>query len=234
MCYFCVLCRLHGSRLGDEGIKILVDGLIDKHNSSQIPPEQMEAIQKRAQDVVADVMQEALLTTADDPSDPDNSSAVIAAMAAQKRKDSYQQQGLTQLDLGDCEISNDSALDVARLISQNTPISTLNLTGNKTISAIGWADIADALKVNHYIHTLSLDYNDLGDMGATILSDALRENTTLRFLDLEGNRIREAGGYALLAALRENQTLRDITLMPGNDMPEQLLGQIKQILAEGL
>jgi len=85
--------------------------------------------------------------------------------------------------------------------------------------------------VNRHLKILSLDYNSLGDRGASALAAALEENTRLEGLDLEGNQISDVGAEALLEAMKHNGRLEDITLMPGNDIRETTLTAIKEQLA---
>lgn len=86
--------------------------------------------------------------------------------------------------------------------------------------------IADALRKNSHILSLSLDYNDLGDAGAAILAEALTENNTLKELDLEGNKIGEEGAQKILEMLKVNDVLQDVTLFRGNNISDETLEQI--------
>ena len=122
------------------------------------------------------------------------------------------------------------AVNVADLISANTNIRTLGLTGNKNIGITGWLAIADALRNNTRILSLSLDYNDLGDAGAAILAEALRENTSVRELDLEGNKIGEEGASRILEMLADNHSLQDVTLFRGNNISDETLEKISRAL----
>ena len=98
------------------------------------------------------------------------------------------------------------------------------------VSLNGWRAIGDALKRDNKLQTLSLDYCELGDSGAEIIGEALGQNQGLESLDLEGNRIGEAGARSLLEMVKENQSIGDVTLMPGNDISENLQQQIKNAL----
>ncbi len=196
----------------------------------------MKAIKSAAQDVVKDVMSEALnsaslgsMVSAGSASNTSKGSTaeLLAAMEAKNTSSGLR---LKQLDIGDCNMTDKGANQIARLISANTPISNLSLTGNKVISAQGWAAIAGALKFNRTITTLSLDYNDLGDRGAAQIADTLLVNTTLKSLDLEGNKIGDVGAEKLCDAVRGNSTVEDITLMPGNNIKETTLMEIRELL----
>ena len=52
--------RLHGNHIGNLGINNLVDGLIDFHESGKKSEEELAAINKKADEVVADVLKESL------------------------------------------------------------------------------------------------------------------------------------------------------------------------------
>ena len=94
----------------------------------------------------------------------------------------------------------------------------------------GWREIADALKKNEKLRTLSLDYNKITDEDVAVIADGLRHSTTLRSVDLEANRIRDEGGRILLDVVKENEKLIDVTLMPMNQIDASILTQIKDIL----
>lgn len=119
---------------------------------------------------------------------------------------------------------------MAALIRADTLIANLSLTGNKAVTNNGWAAIFNALGHNTHIKTLSLDHNALGDIGAEMLADALQHNNTITSLDLEGNKIGHQGARTLLEALQQNKHIKDLTLMPGNDIPEPLLLEIRETI----
>ncbi len=160
-----------------------------------------------------------------------STAALVAALESQssvRRRASGLR--LHELDLGDCHVTEAGARHVARLIALNTPISTLSLSGNKSVTTDGWRHITDALKRNDVITRLQLDYNNLGDDGAKLLCEALRENHSITSVDLEGNRIGQAGAQDLLTALRRNTWIRDVTLMPGNRFDQQALSDLRHAL----
>ena len=221
--------------MGDKGVETLVKGLIKIHKSGQVSPEEMEAIKSAAHDIVADVMGDALnssslesmVSAGSNQSGSKGSTGEIVAAMESKSASGLR---LRQLDIGDCQMTNKGAAQIARLISANTPISNLSLTGNKDITEEGWEAIADALKFNRHIVTLSLDYNRLSDTGAALIAGALKVNKTLKSLDLEGNKIGDLGAEKILAAMSDNTTIQDVTLMPGNNIKETLLMEIRELL----
>ncbi|RDD47784.1 Glutamate-rich protein 3 [Trichoplax sp. H2] len=182
---------LHGNPLQDEGVKNLVDGLIEiggvENSNDQLS---MESSSRG--------MSEKL--------------------------------NLNHIDLGDCNISDAGAKDIARLLVSCPSITTLNLSGNPSIGPNGWKAIADSLKVNSTITTLSLDYNRLGDEGAAIIADGIKHNKSISSIDLDSNHIGDEGGRHLLEAVRENSRIADMILMPANSISEDIRNHIMEQL----
>jgi Ran GTPase-activating protein (RanGAP) involved in mRNA processing and transport len=137
---------------------------------------------------------------------------------------------LLQIDLGDTAMEDAGAAEVARMIAFNTPLSTLNLTGNMNIKPAGWESISAALKNNTNLKVLTLDYTMLRDEGIKIIAEGLLENKGLRTLDLEGNFITDKGAEAIVQLLNMNKSIQDVTIMPGNEISEDLQAQIKDAL----
>lgn len=219
-------CSLHGHPLSDAGTERLVAGLLHVHSLrlsdiDSVPPERLEAIQLAARSVVEDIMRDVL-----------QSSSVESMLSAASGVSVSGGGGLRlqMLDLGDSGMTSAGATKLAKLIAANTAIQTLNLTGNKGVGLSGWQAIADALRHNHVIRTLSLDYNELGDAGASIFAQALVDNHCIESLDLEGNKIGDDGGRRILEMVQENPTLGDITLLPGNDISSGTMQSIKEML----
>ena len=218
-------CRLHGSHLGDEGIRTLVSGLVQIHESGQVPDEHLAAIADATKNIVSDVIHDSLRGNRSRRTSMDILSAAI------NQNMTASGLNLKQLDIGDCHMTDEGAYQIASLISNNTPISNLSLTGNKGIGRDGWRAIANALKVNKNLKTLSLDYNNLGDEGVSFFAEAIEENDVLQSLDLEGNGISDVGAERLLEGMQNNNSINDITLMPGNNIKETTLTGIKELLA---
>ncbi|KAG5189462.1 leucine rich repeat protein [Tribonema minus] len=82
------------------------------------------------------------------------------------------------------------------------------------VSAEGAAALADALRVNDSITTVSLEWNSIGlfESGLESLASALELNRSVTTLDLRNNCISPAGGRALARCLRSNTTLRSLDL----------------------
>ena len=78
---------------------------------------------------------------------------------------------------------------IARLLEENTTLTTLDLSDNDLTAKAG-AAIARALKRNRTLTTLDLSDNDLlMAEGGKAIASALHSNTTLTSLDLAGNHL---------------------------------------------
>lgn len=136
---------------------------------------------------------------------------------------------ITNLDLGDCQMGDAGATDIARLLLNNATITDLTISGN-SIGLSGWRIISSALEQNTTLKSLSLDFSNIRDDEAVILADGIKENKGLRSLDLEGNKIGDEGGRSLLEAIKINTTLVDLTLMPMNEISKDIHDEIKAVL----
>ena len=205
--------------MGDDGIRQLVDALLQQHGKNNVAPE----IQSATNDIVSDVMSAAFLKEDGDNQSEDRE-------VSEKRQ---QTSGLCmkQLDIGDCRLTSESADHIARLIEASTNISSLSLTGNADIDKEGWKKIALSLQKNNTLTTLSLDYCNLGSAGMISIARALKNNTSLKSIDLEGNKIGEAGAKSLLSTLGGKNGLEDITIMPGNTINETTITAIRESIA---
>ena len=109
------------------------------------------------------------------------------------------------------EISGSSAGFVSDVLTANTTLTDLDLSGNR-IGDSGAGSLSYALTVNVTLTDLDLSRNDIGASGAGSLSDALTVNTTLTDLDLSGNGIGDSGAAFLSEALTGNTTLTHLNL----------------------
>ena len=90
---------------------------------------------------------------------------------------------LETLDLDNCNIESETAVELAHGLSHNCSVKTLNLS-----------------------------YNDVGDEGATALGQTLLKNKTLTRLTLYKSGITTTGGTALATSLLENSTLERLAI----------------------
>ena len=90
---------------------------------------------------------------------------------------------LTKLDLQDCHISSEGAVELAAALCKNTTLKHLHLSRNP-----------------------------IGVEGASSMSDMLQHNTSLEYLHLCDDSVGEEGVHQLINSLKHNQTLRILWL----------------------
>ena len=122
---------------------------------------------------------------------------------------------LTDLSLQGLIISDQSATSLANALKKNKILITLTLN-YRYLSNTGTKSLADALKTNTALTTLTLHGNDIGDPGTKSLADALRENTTLTTIYLYSNSIGVSGAAILADALKKNTALTTLDLYDNN------------------
>ncbi|MBP9693323.1 MAG: hypothetical protein KBE16_01255, partial [Alphaproteobacteria bacterium] len=102
-----------------------------------------------------------------------------------------------------CTIENQE--DLSFIFREQAFITKINVTYE--MGNVGAVALADALKENRMLTTLSLGDNQIGDVGARALAEALKVNGTLTDLNLWSNQIGGVGARALAEALKVNGTL---------------------------
>ena len=78
--------------------------------------------------------------------------------------------------------------------------------------------------------TLTLDHNKVGDEGMEALAVGLKQNTSVQVLDLANTGIGQQGGAIIIDLLKKNTTLIELTLTPGNAIPDPIMEDIKKYL----
>lgn len=136
---------------------------------------------------------------------------------------------LKMLDIGACGMTDSGAHSLSRLISANVGLTSLSLTGNKTISIEGWLAIGDSLAQNVQLETLEIHHNGLGDRGVAALVVGLLHNKTLRTVDVEGNQIGDVGARRVLEWLRSDGGFRTVYVRLGNDISDELVAEIEAL-----
>jgi len=120
--------------------------------------------------------------------------------------------GWFHLNLGNLELRDAGARQVARLLAHSPSQVTKVMMEGNMIGPEGAGHIADMLARNTNIICLILQSNEIGDAGAAALAGALRVNATLEVLGLPTNFIGDEGGVALGEALGVNRHLRVLSL----------------------
>ncbi|KAF9990533.1 hypothetical protein BGZ75_001406 [Mortierella antarctica] len=116
--------------------------------------------------------------------------------------------------------------DLAEVLKTNSTLSTLTLQNN-SIGDDGAKALGEALKTNSTLTTLDLNNNSIGDDGAKMLGEALKTNSTLVTLDLRGNLIWWEGFLEFLELLKTNSTLTMLDLTEN-----KIAGNVANALAE--
>ncbi|BFZ07549.1 hypothetical protein BsWGS_10588 [Bradybaena similaris] len=109
--------------------------------------------------------------------------------------------GIVSLDVGDCKLG-DMSIDVLYSLllplGNKSGLTELTLSNNPHISALGWAQFGMCLANCSCLRWLFLDYNPLGDYGASCVLVALAASQSVQVLDLEGCGLTEHTGQAIL------------------------------------
>ena len=144
------------------------------------------------------------------------------------------------LNLQDCHISSEDAMELVAGLGKNTTLRNLNLSHNpigehvKGVTAVakllevhsltqlvlrdchisgqGARELAAALCKNSTLKHLNLNVNPIGVEGASSISDMLQHNTSLEVLHLRNESVGEEGVHQLINGLKHNQTLRELYL----------------------
>lgn len=117
------------------------------------------------------------------------------------------------LDFSNSYYGDDKCVEIVEH-ARNAPFPTaLDLRGNR-FEAIGAKVLADLLRGQHNIVSISLEWNNVGllDQGVEALALALEVDTRLLALDLRNNNIGPEGARALAKALVKNRTLKQLDL----------------------
>jgi Leucine Rich repeat len=114
---------------------------------------------------------------------------------------------LTELDLTNASLPKETILRLASNLQRNTSLRGLwlenvNLADNTVMLAL-----AEALKENAALKSLSLARTDIDDRGIVALAEALKHNHSLWTLSLRGNHISDWGMSALAEMLKQNRSL---------------------------
>ena len=124
---------------------------------------------------------------------------------------SFNLAGCSFVDLSASNLPEDGLLALAEVLKANTELTSLSLR-HDSMSDDGVRALADALKINTALTVLLLGFNSIGNEGAKALAGALEVNSALTLLDLDSNAIGAEGASALADALKANSALVLLTL----------------------
>ncbi|XP_066025387.1 NLR family CARD domain-containing protein 3-like [Pocillopora verrucosa] len=108
------------------------------------------------------------------------------------------------------ESSQDGVAALAECLKYNASLETLSLRGNG-IGNDGAAALGECLKYNKSLTTLNLKWTKISDDGAAALGECLKYNKSLTTLDLSENEIGD-GAAALGECLKYNKSLTTLNL----------------------
>ncbi|XP_070209545.1 glutamate-rich protein 3-like isoform X3 [Littorina saxatilis] len=188
---------LQSNPLGDQGVQTLTQGLQDLHRQARVARKAQALDSARSLDSMS----------------VDSNASLL---------DVSQRYLLQELDLADTGLTDRGAGHVADMMAANVYIQALSLNHNTRVTAErGWRHIGEALGKNRCLKTLSLDGNLVGDEGVEHLAMGLRNNRTVTAVELEDAGIGTAGGKHLLELLKRNTSILELTVSPGNTIPEE-------------
>ncbi|XP_067680970.1 leucine-rich repeat-containing protein 73-like [Haliotis asinina] len=140
---------------------------------------------------------------------------------------------VTTLDVGDCDLGDPSIQHLRLLLlptAEQEGLSELGLSANTRITEAGWASLAMTVAHSPNLRRIYLDYNNLGNIGASSLLVGVAANQQIEVLDLEGTGFTEVTAQLLLDLMQNYPgKLRKITLRE-NKVKKSTVAAIKSIL----
>jgi Ran GTPase-activating protein (RanGAP) involved in mRNA processing and transport len=118
--------------------------------------------------------------------------------------------GCVEIDLSGCDITEKGAKIIAKALKEGAYPSLRVLRLEENNIGNGVEDIADALKGNKTLTTLSLAHNELGDENVKVLANALKHNTSLNTLDVTNTDFGDESAFALTSMLHVNESLKTL------------------------
>ena len=113
---------------------------------------------------------------------------------------------VTILDFTICALRDETAHDLADMLSHNSTVEELRLNSN-FFTAEAAKILAGNLRQNTTLKDLDFVNNDLGDVGVEAITAALTPDTSLHYLFLQDTKCGEQGALAVAKMLRSNNTL---------------------------
>eukprot|EP01126_Amoeba_proteus_P000587 TRINITY_DN10166_c0_g1_i5.p1 TRINITY_DN10166_c0_g1~~TRINITY_DN10166_c0_g1_i5.p1 ORF type:complete len:309 (-),score=32.20 TRINITY_DN10166_c0_g1_i5:67-993(-) len=132
---------------------------------------------------------------------------------------------LKKLYIGHNNLGDDQTKMIAEYLKNNTILVTLSMRGND-ISSPGMVALAESLKVNTTLSFMDLKKNSISRVKE--LSECLAINTSLTILNLGNNHITRKGSLNILSALQNNKTITSL-LIQGGGVPEFVCTRIATI-----
>lgn len=187
--------NLSGADLGDEGLHILAESLVDNENleelnlsSNGITGAGLKALDGVLQSNVVLMT----LNLSGNPIGEDGAKCLCDILADNT--------GIKKLQLNRARIGNEGSKAIAEMLIRNSRLQILELDNN-FIDNSGFSELGRSLVGNETLHTMYLNRNYGGALGASALAEGLERNRSLRELYLNGNSIGDAGARALVSGL---------------------------------
>lgn len=142
---------------------------------------------------------------------------------------------LQSLDLGDCRLSDEGVRQLCTLLppgGNNLDLAELTLSANGKVTPHGWAHLAIAMAAGSSLRCLYLDYNTVGDFGASAFAVALASCQSLERIDFEGSGITEYGATLFFDVVANYPMKLQELVLSENDISKDLLGQINDCLVK--
>jgi hypothetical protein len=140
---------------------------------------------------------------------------------------------LIALDLSQCDIEDNGAVELFRCLARNSTLKFLNLSGNFLTSKAASAAAAYLRVPTVGLETLYMACNAIDDEGALALSHAVAHNKSLRLLNLRGNQLSPAGVQLLLEYARpeHNYSLVGLWLQFNRGLTPELEAELTALMA---
>ncbi|XP_041351526.1 leucine-rich repeat-containing protein 73-like [Gigantopelta aegis] len=140
---------------------------------------------------------------------------------------------ISTLDIGDCELGDASIHYLKPLLNpeEDKPgLTELTLSGNTNITEHGWAVLAMSISCSPCLRSLYVDYNRLGDSGASCLLIAAAASQMIEVLDLEGTNLTEKTGKLVMELIQTYPGMLKRISLVGNKVRKSTMAIIKSIL----
>ena len=128
---------------------------------------------------------------------------------------------LQALVLEDAGVSDEGALSLSIGLQSNPVLHSIQLPRN-SLTTTGLENLVDCLDVNFNLTHLSLPYNNVTDIPASLLAYLKTETCTLRRLCLNFNPLKATAVANLLNSLLQNKSLLSLSLILEVSMPMQI------------
>ncbi|XP_076098401.1 leucine-rich repeat-containing protein 73-like [Mytilus galloprovincialis] len=143
---------------------------------------------------------------------------------------------IVSLDVGDCDLSDDSIETICNLLpphGKKSGLIDLTMSSNPKITEQGWIKLSVSMAASSCLQELYLDYNMIGDLAASSMLVGLASHSQLQVLDLEGTCITERFAELLLYLIENYPTKLQKINLEENNIKYRLLKSIKSNLLDG-